>query len=332
MLLAMVLVLALLPAAQAAENDFSVCLSTTLNEASSAQISNIRRAIAKISGTRLPTGASFSFNTIVGPRTKAYGFQNAPNGRGANVTGGGVAQAATTLYLTLREYGADVTYDELKFYGSKFTGNYANPSDAVLVDHASDIDFAFTNLGGDMEIQMWIADGELYCGLTIAQTEWNAFEWNSFAEERTPIAQASFTLGSDSAMLNNIRLAAGSINDTSLPSGSVFSFNDTVGPRTASCGYRSALNGRGVNVTGGGVAQVASVIWLAIRNCEDTAIVEKATYGSRYNQNYVQSSNDAILVDYKSGRDFSFRNTGSEPLTLCTYIQGNELICEIYRG
>ena len=312
---------------------FSVCMGTSLSGASGGRISNVRRAAAKINGVHIPSGAGFSFNDIVGPRTKAYGFQEAENDRGAVVTGGGVAQAATTLYLALREYGANVAYDELMFYGSKFSGNYTDPDSAVLVDYSSGTDFVFTNLGGDMDISMWIENGEILCGLTIAQDAGEVFSWNARSvEERMPVSSASIALGGKDEVNNNIRLAAASINDTVLAPGKTFSFNGTVGPRTEENGFRAAVNGRGVTVVGGGVAQVASTIWLAIKNCDGVVIAEKATYGSSYNQSYVKSSNDAILVDHKNGTDFSFRNTGSEPLTICTYISGGELICEIYRG
>lgn len=331
-IIAFIMALILMSAAFAASaQELNICIGTSLEGASGAQVSNIRRAAAKINGTQVPAGAGFSFNAIVGPRTKAYGFQSAENGRGAVVTGGGVAQAATTLYLALMEYGADVQFADLKFYGSKFTGGYADPADAVLVDYSSDIDFAFANLGGDMEITMWVEGGELYCGLTIAETGEDVFAWNEHDEDRRPVASSSIRMPADNALANNIRLAAASINDTVLPKGSFFSFNTIVGPRTEENGFLPAVNGRGAVVTGGGVAQVASAVWLAVRNCEDIAIAEKSTYGSNYNQDYVSGSNDAILVDYKSGTDFSFRNTGDAPLTICTYISGGELICELYR-
>jgi len=318
-----------------AQSDFSVCFSTSLAGASEAQVSNIRRAIAKINGAHIPSGGSFSFNETVGPRTKAYGYQSAENGRGADVTGGGVAQAAATMYLALSEYGAQVQYKDLKFYGSKFTGSYTDAGSAVMLDYSSGIDFAFTNLGGDMDVQMWISGGELFCGLTIAEeNEVETFSWYIATESagREAIASASLALGRSEAANNNVRLAAASINDTVLPAGEVFSFNDTVGPRTEKNGFQAADNGRGVRVTGGGVAQVASVMWLAIKNCDDVTVVEKSTYGSKYNQDYVASSNDAILVDHKGGTDFTFRNTSDAPITICTYISGGSLICEIYKN
>lgn len=313
--------------AHAEESVYSIC--TTLEGSSSAKISNIRRAVAKINGLHIAANGTFSFNDTVGPRTKAYGFQSAENGRGVNVTGGGVAQVATTLYLALMTSGADVVYDDLRFYGSKFKDNYCAPEDAVLVDYSSEIDFAFTNFGSAMDISMWISGNELYCSLSIASD--SAFSWNTRSIERTPVSTASIALSGSDALVNNIYLAAASINDTYLSAGSVFSFNDTVGPRTKANGYQTALNGRGVEVVGGGVAQVASVIWLAVRNLDGVSMLEKSTYGSRYNQSYVSSSNDAILVDYNNGTDFSFRNSGSGALTICTYIQNGYLICDIYR-
>ena len=112
----------------------------------------------------------------------------------------------------------------------------------------------------------------------------------------------------------------------------LFSFNGVVGPRSERYGYVDAVNGRGARVTGGGVAQVASALWLAVKNLDCVAVVEKSTYGSRYNQSYVSSSNDAILTDYSAGTDFSFRNIGPEPLTIAVYISGDQLCCEIYQN
>ena len=69
---------------------------------------------------------------------------------------------------------------------------------------------------------------------------------------------ASTPLGTDGARISNIRLAAEAINGVYVAYGSSFSFNDAVGARTTARGYQSAVNGRGVQVVGGGVAQVVS--------------------------------------------------------------------------
>ena len=141
---------------------------------------------------------------------------------------------------------------------------------------------------------------------------------------------ASTPLGDSAARVSNIRLAAEAINGAFVPYGGSFSFNDTVGARTAERGYQSALNGRGAKVVGGGVAQVASVVWLAIEDLDDVSIVEKSTYGKRYNQDYVDSSADAILTDYNAGTDFAFRYVGDDSITLYTYLDGDTLHCDVY--
>ena len=138
--------------------------------------------------------------------------------------------------------------------------------------------------------------------------------------------------GSTSARLSNVKLAAAAIDGTRVDYGESFSFNDLVGPRTARYDYKSAINGRGVKVVGGGVAQVASCMYLAIRNLDCVRITEKSTYGSSYSQSYVQSSKDAILVDYKNDTDFCFRYTGDGTLTIYTYLDGAEIVCDVYES
>ena len=148
------------------------------------------------------------------------------------------------------------------------------------------------------------------------------------------LASASYSartpLSDDDDKLANLRLAAQSIDGVTVAAGDSFSFNDTVGPREKRRGYREAPNGRGVPVTGGGVAQVASALWLAIKDAAGFSIVEKSTYGDSYNQDYVDSSYDAILTDYASGRDFCFRYTGAGSVTIYAYESDGWLYCDIY--
>ena len=44
----------------------------------------------------------------------------------------------------------------------------------------------------------------------------------------------------------------------------------------------------------------------------------------------VDSSADAILIDYNAGVDFAFRYTGSGSLTIYTWVDDGALHCEIY--
>ena len=337
-LLTLALCIGVAGTASASDADDSVSARTTLAGSSYAKLNNVNLAASSLNGITIPCGASFSFNEIVGPRTEAYGYQRAANGRGVRVTGGGVAQCATTLYLALEQLGADVEYTSLLTYGSKFSDNYVSDgSDAIMVDYSTGSDFSFINYSDDMLIEMWATDNYLYCTITLDAVgssggELNWFDATALQPAMRSIASSRIDLsGADDALRNNILLAASSINDTVLDSGDLFSFNGSVGPRSARCGYVEAVNGRGAVVTGGGVAQVASALWLAVKNLDCVAVVEKSTYGSRYNQSYVLSSNDAILTDYSAGTDFSFRNIGFEPLTIAVYVSGDELCCEIYQ-
>ena len=323
----------------------TVSARTPLSGSSRAKISNIEIAAASINGVSIPYGGRFSFNEIVGPRTAAYGFQSAVNGRGVKVTGGGVAQAASTLYLALKQLNQGIDFTQVSVYGSKFQEDYvASGADAILVDHSSGLDFSFINYGDDLTIEMWMSEDYLYCSLTtggqeefIPSLDWSQAPLPDFSTGFSQgfsdvIASAAFPIEEDENLRSNILLAAGSINDTVLISGDKFSFNDSVGPRREKYGYLSAKNGRGVKVTGGGVAQVASVVWLAVKNLDEIAILQKSTYGGKYNQDYVASSNDAILTDYSEGTDFSFRYTGEGSITISTYVSGDMLCCDIYRN
>lgn len=320
-----------------------VSARTTLLGSSSAKRNNIELAVDAVNGTYVSYGETFSFNDIVGPRTKSYGYVSAVNGRGAKVTGGGVSQVATTLYLALLDVPGNVDFGEIKTYGSRFTDNYVEDgSKAVITDYNAGTDFSFTNYTEDMYIEMWVNDSYVYCSITLGTEdssdgwEWTSGwdgDWGSADNNSSRVlASASLNSGSESAVLANVEKAANCIYDTTLDSRDVFSFNDVVGPRTQKYGYVNATNGRGVTVTGGGVAQVASVIWLAVKDMDDISVVEKSTYGKRYTESYVSSSSDAILTDYGAGTDFSFRYTGSGSITIYTWLEGQTLNCEIMKN
>ena len=315
------------PCAQA-EGDY-VTARTVLDAYEDGQLQNIRLASESVDGTYLSYGSAFSFNSIVGPRSSENGYVSATNGRGVDVIGGGIGQVATTIYLALLQIN-NISYNELYFYGDSFTGTYVSSGDAaVLVDYGNGLDFSFTNYASDMLIEVWVSGNYVYCAISLGATS-DTWTWS---ESTTLVSTAAIQINAgDGAILNNIQLASDSIYDTTLSASGLFSFNGAVGARTESNGYVSAVNGRGVDVIGGGVGQVASVIFLAIKNMPNITIVEKSTYGDLYNQSYVSSSADAILVDYNAGTDFSFRYTGSATLTIYTYIADNTLFCDIYEN
>lgn len=325
-LLAVLLVACYLPArASGTESTYSEY--TGMMSASDGEWNNISLAAYAIDGTYIPYGGTFSFNDIVGPRTESSGYVSGLNGRGVSVIGGGVAQVATTLYLALLDIPG-ILYTEVDTYGDDFVGTYVSDGAlAVVTDYSAGTDFQFENDEGDMTISMWLDDSYLYCSITVgAASDWTADGGS------TLVAYSSFPLSGTSGLLNNVTRASDSISAVMLTKDSLFSFNNLVGPRSEEYGYVSAINGRGVNVVGGGVAQVASVIWLAAKQLDTISIVAKSTYGNNYTQSYVSSSADAILTDYSAGTDFSFRYTGDGTLIIYVYEDSGYLCCDIYES
>ena len=131
------------------------------------------------------------------------------------------------------------------------------------------------------------------------------------------------------AMFNNLDLAISAVDDETVEAGKTFSFNKTVGARTKANGYKYALNGRGTKVMGGGVAQVATTLYLALKQMPGRVTIrEKHIYGNRFAWDYAEIK-DAILVDYKSGKDFRFKNVSGQPMTIHMRRQGEVITCQI---
>lgn len=104
---------------------------------------NLVLASNKINGTVLMPGETFSYNKVVGERTIAAGYKEAPiyvSGRVEDGLGGGICQITTTLYNAALYANLDI----LERSNHQFVPSYANASrDATVVYGA--IDFKFKN-------------------------------------------------------------------------------------------------------------------------------------------------------------------------------------------
>ena len=123
-----------------------------------------------------------------------------------------------------------------------------------------------------------------------------------------------------SARTNNLILACRAINGTVLNPGEAFSFNDTVGERTAEKGYASAtvyVGSESVEELGGGICQVASTIY-------DAALYAELEITHReYHQffvTYVPGGLDATV--YYGSVDFGFRNNTDYPIRINAWVEG----------
>lgn len=75
--------------------------TTSLSGSSSNRITNVKLAAEKINGVILQPGQTFSYNDVVGQRTKANGFKEAGAYSGGQVVqevGGGICQVSSTIY------------------------------------------------------------------------------------------------------------------------------------------------------------------------------------------------------------------------------------------
>lgn len=113
---------------------------------------------------------------------------------------------------------------------------------------------------------------------------------------------------------NNLDLACKAIDGTVLNAGDIFSFNDTVGERTAAKGYQAAtvyVSGESKPELGGGVCQVASTIYLCCI-LADLNVVERSEH--MFAVDYVPMGADATI--YWGSLDFRFENSTAYPLRI----------------
>lgn len=126
----------------------------------------------------------------------------------------------------------------------------------------------------------------------------------------------------------NIRLAARKINGHIVYPGRTFSFNETVGPREKSQGFKEALeivDGEFVPGIGGGVCQVSSTLYNAV-------LMANMGIAERYNHSkplgYVALGRDATVV--YGALDFKFVNTSNSPVMIMAEVEGDSLVIGLF--
>ena len=122
---------------------------------------------------------------------------------------------------------------------------------------------------------------------------------------------------------HNITLAAGKLNGTLVKPNDIFSFNDTVGLRTAAAGYKVAgviLDGQLADGIGGGVCQVSSTLYNAVllAGLTPTARTSHALPSA-----YCPPGLDATVADGQI--DLQFRNQLAHSVYLLTNADGHTL-------
>jgi len=127
--------------------------------------------------------------------------------------------------------------------------------------------------------------------------------------------------------VKNVTLAAAFFDGAVLLPGETFSYNDTVGSRTAARGFLPApvyVSGQTVQETGGGVCQGSSTLYLAALRA-DLAIVERYSHG--YVPRYVPDGMDATV--YYGVKDLKIRNDRPFPIKLAASVSDRSLTVSI---
>lgn len=129
--------------------------------------------------------------------------------------------------------------------------------------------------------------------------------------------------GGNTNRSQNIRIAAGELDQQLIRNGGEFSFNQTVGSRAASAGYRDAaviIEGKVEQDIGGGVCQVSSTLYNAVL-LAGLQSTERTSHF--YPSSYVPAGLDATVADGQL--DFKFRNVLPHNVYLLSSVYGSTL-------
>lgn len=154
---------------------------------------------------------------------------------------------------------------------------------------------------------------------------------NDIGTEAFPDLLATYSTTYSTKNVNrstNIKLASSKIDGTVLMPGETFSYNTTVGKRTAAAGFKSAAvysGGQVTNGIGGGICQVSSTLYnsVLLANLE---IVERTNHG--FNPGYVPAGRDATVS--WGGPDFKFKNNRNYPVKIICSGTGGTIVTKIF--
>lgn len=130
---------------------------------------NLKLACKAINGTVLQPGDTFSFNKVVGKRTKAKGYRDAYVFTGPQShqlgTGGGVCQVASTMFNAVLLANLKIT--ERHQHSQRVT-YVPLGRDAAIYWGAEDFKFT-NNTNYPIKICMKVADGKVHCTLKVCE-------------------------------------------------------------------------------------------------------------------------------------------------------------------
>lgn len=142
------------------------------------------------------------------------------------------------------------------------------------------------------------------------------------------LGECTTSIGGTEFRLNNVVVAAKAMDGKILMPGDVFSYNDTLGPRTVANGYQPApayIGGKTVDEVGGGICQNSSTLYLAALRA-NLEIVERTNH--MYTVGYVPDGLDATVA--YNALDYKFRNNTEHPIRMEVKVNGRKLTIRLY--
>lgn len=137
------------------------------------------------------------------------------------------------------------------------------------------------------------------------------------------LGECNTNIGGTEYRLNNVIVAAKAMDGTILMPGEVFSYNETLGPRTQANGYLPApayIGGKTVDDVGGGICQNSSTLYMAVLRA-NLEIVERTNH--MYTVGYVPDGLDATVA--YNAIDFKFRNNTDYPILMEAKVSGRKM-------
>lgn len=208
---------------------------------------------------------------------------------------------------------------------------YTEPKDAYYVKDPFEIFPHVNGVNFDLEAakEMLKEDKEEYEIKLIITTP--NITTDKMGTEAFPELLSTFSTKYDASNVprtTNLKLAMAKLDGVIVSPGEVFSYNKTLGKRTAEEGYKEAggyAGGRVVQTLAGGICQISSTLYDAVVYA-NLDIVER--HNHMFLAGYVGAGKDATVV-YGS-LDFQFKNTRNYPIMIKTSIGNGIAKIDIY--
>lgn len=208
---------------------------------------------------------------------------------------------------------------------------YTEPKDAYYVKDPFEIFPHVNGVNFDLEAakEMLKEDKEEYEIKLIITTP--NVTTDKMGTEAFPELLSSFSTKYDASNVprtTNLKLAMAKLDGVVVSPGEVFSYNKTLGKRTAEAGYREAggfAGGKVVQTLAGGICQISSTLYDAVVYA-NLDIVER--HNHMFLAGYVGAGKDATVV--YGALDFQFKNTRNYPIIIKTSIGNGIAKIDIY--